>query len=173
MVIPNQVDHTWNLIQIACLFLLLAYLPVILNPNVSVLIFHTTPNALFFCISPLSSSLMLTSFLQCSSGIDFITSVLLLTNFVKLNPPALQIFFIRWIKSTASSIWKTSAYRQHKNFVWLFLLHQSQIPFHYLLRFVSKHNCCKLEIKYHQIDAHTFHDLRLDSWYLRFLPQKS
>ena len=63
-------------------------------------------------------------------------------------------------------LWKTSACRQHKNFVWLFLLHQSQIHFHYLMRFVSKDNCCNMEIKYHQIDAHKFHNLWLDSWYL-------
>ena len=50
----------------------------ILNPNVSVLMFCTTPNALSFCTSQLSSSLMLMFFLQCSSGIDFITSILLL-----------------------------------------------------------------------------------------------
>ena len=90
----------------------------ILNPNVSVLMFHTTPNALSFCISPLSSSLMLIFFLQCSSGIDFITSILLLTNFVKMNPPALQIFLILWIKFTASTIpLEDLACHQHKNFI--------------------------------------------------------
>ena len=77
----------------------------ILNPNVSVLMFHhTTPNALSFSTSPLSISLMLMFFLQCSSGINFNTSILLLTSFVKMNPQALQIFLILWIKSTALSI---------------------------------------------------------------------
>ena len=64
-------------------------------------------------------------------------------------------------------LWKTSASRQHKHFVWMFLLHQSQIRFHYLMRIVSKHNCCNLKMKYHQTDIHTFHDLRLDLWYFR------
>ena len=76
----------------------------IFSLNVSVLMFHITPNALSFSTFPLSSPLMLMFSIQCSSGIDFITSILLLTNFVKMNPPALQIFLILWIKSTASSI---------------------------------------------------------------------
>ena len=90
----------------------------ILNPNASVLMFHTTHNALSCCTSPLSSSLMLMFFLQCSSQIDFITSILLLTNFVIMNPPALQIFLILWIKSAASSIpLEDLACHQHKNFI--------------------------------------------------------
>ena len=75
----------------------------ILNPNVSVLMFHTTSNTLSFCFSSFERSLMLMFFLQFSSGIDSIASILLLTNFVKLNPPAFQTFLIHWIKSTASS----------------------------------------------------------------------
>ena len=73
----------------------------IVNPNVSVLMCHTTPNALSFCTSQLSSSLMLMFFLQCSSGADFITSVLLFINLVELNSPALQVLLIWWIKSAA------------------------------------------------------------------------
>ena len=139
----------------------------IYNPVVPVLMFHTTLNVLSFCTSPLSSSFMLIFFLQCSCGIDFITLVLLHTNFIKLNPPALEIFYICWIKPAAlSSLLKISASCKYKTIVWMFFLHQSQILFHYLLKFISKHNCCNLEMKYHQIDVHTFHDLQLDFWYL-------
>ena len=128
----------------------------IFYPNVSVLMFHTTPNAFSFCTSPLSSSLMLMLFLQCSSGIDFITSILLLTNFVKMNPPALQIFLILWITLQLHQfLLKTSACHQQECSCCI----RPKFLFHYLLKFVSKHNCSNLEMKYHQIDVHTFHDL--------------
>ena len=135
----------------------------ILNPHVSVLIFHTTPNALSFCNFQLFSFLMLVFFLQCSSGIDFITSMLLLTNFVKTIAPAFQIFLNLWIRPTASSIPLEDF---SMSSIWKYLLSvlaaSDPIFFHYLLKLVSKHNCCNLEIKYHQIDVRTFHDLWLD-----------
>ena len=78
----------------------------ILNPNGSVLMFHTNPNALSFCTSPLSSSLMLMFF--CNPLPELISSrqSCCLQSFClqKMNPPALQIFLIVWIRSTASSI---------------------------------------------------------------------
>ena len=87
----------------------------IFNPNASVLVFHITPNALSFCTSSLSSPLMLMFFLQYSSGIDIITSILLLTNFVKMNPPALQIFLILWITLLLHQfLLKTSACHQQE-----------------------------------------------------------
>ena len=136
----------------------------IFSLNVSVLMFHITPNALSFSTFPLSSPLMLMFSIQCSSGIDFITSILLLTNFVKMNPPALQIFLILWITLQLHQfLLKTSACHQQECSCCI----RPKFLFHYLLKFVSKHNCSNLEMKYHQIDVHTFHDLWLDLWCLR------
>ena len=159
MMLWNQVDHTLNLIRISYLSFLLDYLSVI----------SWIQMYLFWCFIPLLILFPFVLlhlkvlwcwcfFLQFSSGIDSIASVLLLTNFIKLNPPAFQIFLIHWIKSTASSSpLEFSACHQL----------QSQILFRYLLRFVSKYICFNLKMKYHQIDVHAFYDLRLDSWYFR------
>ena len=159
MMLWNQVDHTLNLIRISYLSFLLDYLSVISWIQMYLFWCFILLLILFpFVFLHLKDLWCCCFFLQFSSGIDSIASILLLTNFVKLNPPAFQIFLIHWIKSTASSSpLESSACHQL----------QSQILFHYLLRFISKYTCFNLKMKYHQIDVHAFYDLRLDSWYLR------
>ena len=123
----------------------------IVNPNVSVLMCHTTPNALSFCTSQLSSSLMLMFFLQCSSGVDFITSVLLFINLVELNSPALQVLLIWWIKSAA---WPVSL-EDSMSSIYIFLsVLAASVPNSFPLS--TEVRLKALKIKYHQIDNKHF-----------------
>ena len=69
-------------------------------------------------------------FLKFSSGIDFITAVLLLTIFIKLNPQALQIFIYVGLNLLFHLfLWKTSGCCQHKNFVRMFYCISAKIFF--------------------------------------------
>ena len=107
--------------------------------NVSDLMFHTTPNTFSFCTSPPSTSLMLMFF--CNVPLELILS--LQSCYLKTSSSwILQL--CRYFLSVELNLlfhqllWKNSACHQYKDFVSVFLLHQSEILFHYLLRFVFK-----------------------------------
>ena len=75
----------------------------ILYPNVQVSMFHTKLNTFSLWLLGFSNYFRLTLFLTCSSGIAYITSTLLLTNFVKLKPPAAHNPLTMEIRSIAVS----------------------------------------------------------------------
>ena len=106
---------------------------------------HHQPNA---CSSDTLQprSLSLTPFLLKVSGIEYRTFLLLLTNFVKLNPSSLHIDL---------TILISLMYHQHKSFLLVHMQFQFYISSHFSLQFPSVHSCCRLQKKHLQKHEHT------------------
>ena len=147
MVLWNQVDHTLNLISWIQMYLFWCFiLLLILFPFV----FLHLKDLWCWCFSFNFPLELIPSLQSCC--------LQTLSNWIlQLSRHFLSIGLNLLLHQV---LWKTSACHQLQ-------LHQSQILFHYLLRFISKYTCFNLKMKYHQIDVHAFYDLRLDSWYLR------
>ena len=126
-----------------------------LNRRVSAFTFHKITIA---CSSGSfqTSSLYLTPFSLKVSVIECGTSLLLLINFVKLNPPSLHIDLTSLISLIASFSGLTDFNRSSaRKFSSVCVHFQFHISSHFPLQFFPVHSCFKPQKKHHQKHEHT------------------